>query len=72
MSFSKDIPWTSNYYRVGYDVCIWICHTCGNMFDSELCKGFTGQCYSCYPRPDEMKGDLKELEAYESRKEQDE
>lgn len=45
---------TSNYYVVkGTYATIWVCYDCGEMFDSELANGFTGQCYDCYPR--EMK-----------------
>jgi len=44
---------TGNYYSVGNIATIWVCYDCGEMFDSELCWGFTGQCYECYPR--EMK-----------------
>ena len=46
---------TSNYYRVGHIATIWVCYKCGEMFDSELCWSFTGECYECYPRPDAMK-----------------
>ena len=46
---------TSNYYSVGHIATIWVCYDCGEMFDSELCNGFTGQCYECYPRPNDMK-----------------
>jgi len=42
---------TSNCYRVGnWIACIWVCYDCGEMFDSEICNSFTGQCYECYPR----------------------
>lgn len=48
---------TGNYYVVknGYQTmaCIWVCFTCGEMFDSELSPIYTGECYECYPR--EMK-----------------
>jgi hypothetical protein len=50
---------TSNYYEIkqGYATiaCIWVCFSCGEMFDSELCWSYTGECYECYPRPDKMK-----------------
>jgi len=48
---------TDNYYHVphGTYATIWVCYKCEEMFDSELCWSFTGECYSCYPRPDEMK-----------------
>jgi len=48
---------TSNFYHVPHGVwaTIWVCYDCGEMFDSELCWSFTGQCYECYPRPDEMR-----------------
>jgi len=50
---------TSNFYVIkqGYATiaCIWVCFSCGEMFDGELCSSFTGECYECYPRPKEMK-----------------
>jgi hypothetical protein len=46
---------TDKPYRVSWDCCIWVCYSCGEMFDSELCWSFTGECYECYPRPDKMK-----------------
>lgn len=46
---------TSNFYRVGHIATIWVCFMCGEMFDSELCWSFTGECYDCYPRPNDMK-----------------
>ena len=46
---------TSNFYRVGHIATIWVCFMCGEMFDSKLCWSFTGECYDCYPRPNEMK-----------------
>ena len=49
------VPYTNNFFKVGHLACIWICYDCGEMFDGELCTGFTGQCYECYPRPDEMR-----------------
>jgi hypothetical protein len=38
---------------------IWSCYKCNSLFDSELCSSFTGECYECYPRPSEMKGEKK-------------
>jgi len=55
----SEIDYTDNYYLVkqGYVTiaCIWVCYKCGEMFDGELCWSFTGECYECYPRPQEMK-----------------
>jgi len=48
------VRWTNNYYRVGWKATIWVCYQCGEMFDGDICVSFTGQCYKCYPRPDEM------------------
>ena len=48
---------TNNFYHVPYGqyATIWVGYKCGEMFDSELCWSFTGECYECYPRPNEMK-----------------
>ena len=48
---------TSNFYHVPYGqyATIWVCFNCGELFDSELCYSFTGECYECYPRPNDMK-----------------
>jgi len=48
---------TSNFFHVPYGVyaTIWVCYSCGELFDSETCWSFTGECYECYPRPNEMK-----------------
>ena len=46
---------TSNFYSVGNIATIWVCYKCGEMFDGELCWSFTGECYECYPRPNDMK-----------------
>jgi|TARA_B100001559_G_C16378122_1_gene565248 hypothetical protein len=66
-----DVKWTNNYYKIGWNHTIWVCYDCGEMFDGELCTAFTGQCYTCYPRPDKMKGDLSDMKDYEARKEGD-
>jgi len=55
-AFPLIVQWTNNYYRVG-KATIWVCYQCGEMFDGEICTLFTGQCYKCYPRPDEMTGE---------------
>ncbi len=52
--------YTSNYYSVGHIATIWVCYECGEMFDSELCNSFTGQCYECYPR--EMKQNAEPMD----------
>jgi len=49
------VRWTNNYYKIG-NATIWVCYKCGEMFDSEICMGFTGECYKCHPRPDKMTG----------------
>lgn len=66
------VPWCNNYYKIGWSHTIWVCHSCGNLFDSEICSSFTGECYTCYPRPDRMKGDLTAMKEYEARKEEEE
>ena len=59
------------YYKVG-NATIWACYDCGELFDSEICRGFTGQCYSCYPRLDEMRGDLTDYLDHKKRLERGE
>ena len=41
--------------RIDWDHMIWICFSCGELFNSEICWSFTGECYDCYPRIDQMK-----------------
>jgi hypothetical protein len=49
------VPYTNNPMRIDWDHMIWICFVCGEMFNSEICWSFTGECYECYPRPNDMK-----------------
>ena len=48
---------SDNFFHVpvGRYATIWACYKCKELFDSEICTSFTGECYKCYPRPNDMK-----------------